>query len=290
MHNSPEIVSIVPFSSHCVFDYVHRFIQMTLFTKELWNTSILHFIALNVTTLVFGTIVECFNERSIFKPATRKNNEKYWKRRVNEAIKAYVYSIYTFVVSALFGALWDLHYGDIFYGDTEFHFGRFLILTVIYWIMFDAYLYWYHRLLHIRTPINLYKHIHLYHHQFKIVTSYASGANHPIESVIAASNHFVPGNVMAWIFPFDALSHQNAGFLMVLYALVLHDEDWGAVHIYHHHYVNFNFGAWSVFWDKMCNTYKNPAGRKSRTPRAKRTEVRGNDRWAWGAFPKVKLG
>lgn len=226
---------------------------------------------MNVATLVFATIVECFNEKSIFKATTKKQNEKYWRKRVNESLKAYVYSTFHFVISAVFAAIWDIHYAQMYYHDTEFHYGRFVILLVIYLSVFDTMIYWYHRVSHMRSPIDLYNLVHWYHHQFNPVTSYATVTEHPVDSVVFTSMHFAVGIIMSRIYPFDALSHQVAGLLVFLFNIVSHDETFFADHMTHHDTVNYNFGVgYCTFWDKICNTYKDPAERRSSALRAKR--------------------
>lgn len=238
------------------------------FASEFLNA----FVGLNVVTLVFGSIVECFNPNSIFKPATRKQNEKYWNKRVIEAIKGFVYSMPTFIIGSVTTAIWEVHYAEIYYEPKEFELnvGQFLIQMVIYFILLDFLGYWQHRLFHIRAPINLYKHIHSYHHQFHPITSYANSAEHPIEALLIPSLHFVVAIIASWIFPFDPTTHQIAGLLVMLFGLVVHDGTFCEYHKTHHDTVHFNFAnGYSQFWDVLCNTYKDSSERLSSVYRIK---------------------
>ena len=215
-------------------------LRSKMFTSEFSAECINNFIALNVVSLVLGTVVECLNPRSIFKPTTRALNKKYWSKRVQEAVKGYVYSMPTFTVGALLTAIWDTHYAEMYCHHAEFDFGRFLLLMILYAILIDSLFYWYHRISHIRTPINLYKHIHQYHHQFNPVTSYSTSATHPIEGMVAISLHFIIAVICSCIFPFDPMSHQIAGFLLTVFNLISHDGTFAADHMTHHDTVNFN--------------------------------------------------
>lgn len=232
------------------------------------------FIVFNAAAIVIGSIAECFNAKSIFKPATRKQNKQYWEKRVREAIKGYLYSIPAFVVEAASNAKWDMDYEKIYCSHPEFHFGRFVILMIIYSIMYDSLLYWYHRLLHIRTPIDLYKHIHSFHHQFNPVTSYANHAFHPIDALLLLVPHYAIGITMSWIFPFDVLSHRIPGLFFLIYGFIVHDGTFWPDHKTHHETVNFNFASgYSRFWDVLCNTYKSPSEKRASVHRIVKRKV-----------------
>lgn len=232
------------------------------------------FIVTNIVTIVLGSIAECCNEKSIFKPATRRQNEKYWRKRVHQAIKAYVYSMLTSLMSSVMQAIWAGNYAEIYCTHPHFHFGRFLIGVIFYFILMDFLFYWEHRLLHVRSPIDVYKHIHLFHHRFNPVTSYAYQAGHPVEWGVLNSNHFIIGFMMFWIFPFDVHSHQLAGLLEMVWSIFTHDGTFLADHMTHHDTVTKNFGmGYLKFWDVLCNTYRGYGERKAGVMKATRIKL-----------------
>lgn len=234
-----------------------------MFTDHFLTECITTFVILNVCNLVIPTIVECFHEKSIFKTRARKQNEGYWKRRVREAVKAYVYSVPAHLVMSVVNPIWDLYYAELYCTHANFHLGRSLVLFAIYLILFDALIYWMHRFFHIRSPIDLYKRIHSFHHQFHPVTAYAADAAHPVESLIFGSSHFIIAMCMSWIFPFDRVSHQIPAIILLVWGIIVHDETFLKYHTTHHDTVNYNFGQYWRFWDVICNTYKAPSEKQS---------------------------
>lgn len=180
----------------------------------------------------------------------------------------------TFVVGGTFSAIWDLHYAEIYCTHSGFHIGRFIVQMMIHTVVIDTLFYWYHRISHIRTPFDVYKHVHSYHHQFNPVTSYAASAQHPIEAVVVTVIHFSDAILFSRIFPLDPMSHQIAGLATLLYGLISHDGTFGADHKTHHNTVNYNYaGGWWKFWDVTCNTYKAPSKRKSYILAAKKKKM-----------------
>ena len=245
-----------------------------MLNTEFYAACFQNFIGANVISIVLYTIIELFNENSIFKRVEREENPKRWSKRVSEAIKGYKCSMASLVISSVYGALWDLNLEKVFCQHPGLNLGRLLMQIVVYFTMVDCLAYWQHRLFHIRAPINLYKHVHSYHHQFNPVTSYASVAQHPFEAFVSGTFHYFVGIIMSWFLPFDPVGHRIAGFLMLLCVTMTHDGTFCADHLTHHHTVNYNFalGYWR-FWDTICGTYKDSSERKSNVLRAKRIKL-----------------
>lgn len=234
-----------------------------MFTKEFRAECLLTFIGLNVVTLIFASIAEYFSPKSIFKSSTWKQNEKYWNKRAFQAIKGYVYGIPTFWINAVLGAYWNLYCAQTYYHREEFNVGRFLTQIGIYVVLYDTLFYWQHRMWHIKWPINLYKHIHSWHHQYHPVTCYAAQGNHPLESLVIGAIYFIIGIGMSWIFPFDPLSHQIPAVMLAWWGIIVHDGTFFPVHMVHHDKVHYNFAfGYLKFWDVLCDTYQAPSGRK----------------------------
>ena len=242
---------------------------------EFGTEFIQNFIGVIVATILVGSSAEYFNEKSIFKRSTRKQNGHYWTQRVREIIKTFLHSMPTFLISAIYSALWNLHYAQLYCGHSAFHFGWFQIQMMIYFILFDSVLYWQHRLFHIRAPIDLYEHIHSYHHQFDPITSFASQAMHPIEACIVVSHHFSVAVMMSWIFPLDLLSHQMLGGIGLLWGFFSHDGTFSQFHKTHHETKNSNFalGLFTTFWDRICNTYTDSSEMKANMLQSKRIKI-----------------
>ena len=229
-------------------------------------------VSINVATFVISTIVECCNKQSIFKASTRKQNEKYWRERIRASIKGFVHSVPNFVLSSIFTAIWELKHPDI-YHSGGFQIARFPLQIAIYLFLFDTGFYWQHRLFHIRSPINLYKHVHHYHHDYDPVTSYANQALHPVEAFVSNFLHFSIAISVAWIFPFDLRTHQISGVLTLIYGIFAHDGTFCVHHMIHHDTVIKNFGPLWNFWDVLCNTHKVRSKRQSDALQAKKKKV-----------------
>jgi len=128
----------------------------------------------------------------------------------------------------------------------------------------DTLFYWAHRLLHHRS---IYRFIHKQHHEFRTNVGIASEYAHPVEVILAnfiptfgglavVGTHFV--TLWIWVairiletvdahsgYDFPFAPHNLLGFL-----------SGASRHDYHHSHNKGCFGAFTIFWDRLCGTDK----------------------------------
>jgi lathosterol oxidase len=139
-----------------------------------------------------------------------------------------------------------------------------IIAFVVYFIVYDAYFYWSHRLLHYGW---LYKKVHVVHHKSFNPTPFASYSFHPIETLLSLI-YFYP------ILYFCGMSLEMFVTLIIItdfgnlaghlgYDLLpksISNSKWGSWittpthHNIHHQYSRSNFGLYWRGWDEMCKT------------------------------------
>mmetsp|Transcript_24152 Transcript_24152/g.33125 ORF Transcript_24152/g.33125 Transcript_24152/m.33125 type:complete len:294 (-) Transcript_24152:52-933(-) len=187
--------------------------------------------------------------------------EKDLADQIGEEIRI---SLYAFPMMALFTIPFnyleylrhDLHYDSIEdYGWTYFLFSPFLFL-----IFADTSIYWIHRALH--HPL-LYKPLHKRHHTFRITTPFSSHAFHPFDGWLQAS----PYMLFAFFFPFHKTLHLVMFIGVNIWTVSIHDRvpylansviNSSDHHDVHHRDFIYNYGQYFCFWDRLCDTYKNP--------------------------------
>jgi sterol desaturase/sphingolipid hydroxylase (fatty acid hydroxylase superfamily) len=119
-------------------------------------------------------------------------------------------------------------------------------------VMSSAIFYIGHRLLH--TAI-LYKHVHHYHHRYRVCTSTSSSLYcHPIELVI--------GNILPLLVPPVTMkfSYDQTWWYIIfgfLLAVSSHTPDTAASHGMHHMDGRRNFGLSVSIMDRICGTHRN---------------------------------
>ncbi len=141
-----------------------------------------------------------------------------------------------------------------YYDEHEYNIVEFLKNLFSYMFIYDTWFYWTHRLIHLRKPINFWKHIHLIHHQFiEDCTAFAQDAVHWIEAIIQGP---IGHALISFLVPMHPIAGQIFGFSTSVYAIAAHDgrsldlND----HIKHHDYECVNYGLYWGFWDYICGT------------------------------------
>ena len=128
-------------------------------------------------------------------------------------------------------------------------------------VVAETLIYWIHRALH--TPF-LYRHLHIYHHQFREPTPFASVAFHPLDSFAQAS----PYHLCAFLFPMHVWVYHGFVMLATIWAVAIHDRvrlaptEWinhTGCHMVHHWYFAHNYGQFFTLWDRLCGTYRSAA-------------------------------
>jgi Delta7-sterol 5-desaturase len=137
---------------------------------------------------------------------------------------------------------------------------------VAYFLGFDTYFYWFHRLMHLEP---MYKWIHKLHHRSTSPNILTTLSVSPLESII--NGGFVP------LFTALLTVHQSTMLLIaptnVIMGLYVHsgyeffprwwNKSWATkwfitatFHDHHHHYFKYNFGGYTTIWDWICGTVR----------------------------------
>ena len=139
-----------------------------------------------------------------------------------------------------------------------------LMAFVAYFVFYDAYFYWTHRLLHQSW---FYKNVHVVHHMSLNPTPFASYSFHPIEAFISQL-YFFP------LLYFSAVSFEMLIVLVVLTDIgnlaghlgydftpkFMWKSRWGkwlttpTHHNLHHQFSKANYGLYWRGWDELCKT------------------------------------
>lgn len=137
---------------------------------------------------------------------------------------------------------------------------------IIYFLVYDTYFYWSHRLLHQGW---LYKKVHVIHHMSLNPTPFASYSFHPVEAIINLLYFlpllcFVPMSLEMFILLLVLTDFGNlAGHLG--YDFIpkkMWKNRWGSWlttpthHNLHHQYSKYNFGLYWRGWDEICKTLR----------------------------------
>ncbi|KAL4432996.1 hypothetical protein ABPG74_005369 [Tetrahymena malaccensis] len=143
------------------------------------------------------------------------------------------------------------YYG--YYETNAFGIKEFLLNIIVYMFCFDTWFWFTHVLFH--HPF-LWKHVHVFHHQFVEPTAFGQDAVHPLEAIVQGPfGHFM----CTLFYPMHPVAHSVFGLLTSFYAIFAHDGRWDPnFHIAHHHYNDVNFGLYWGFWDKIFGTRYNP--------------------------------
>lgn len=151
--------------------------------------------------------------------------------------------------------------------QVYFHFGDhsagwFVLSVVLMVVITETLVFWAHYALH--HPF-LYKHIHLYHHQFRQTTPWASVAFHPLDSFAQAAPH----HLCAFLFPVHIGVYAASVTFVTLWSVFIHERvtyvRWNWInhtmhHTAHHKFNKWNYGQWFTVWDRIMGTWKNPIG------------------------------
>lgn len=141
-----------------------------------------------------------------------------------------------------------------------------LVELIILIIAMDFSMYIFHRLAH--HPI-IYKFAHGRHHEHESVNYLSLFVLHPIES-LGFGFIFI---IILLLYPFDVMSFSLYLFLNLVWGTIGHlnkeiitngvfkflkNSFLGLTlfHNKHHMYPNFNYGFYTLFWDKLFGTYK----------------------------------
>ena len=135
-----------------------------------------------------------------------------------------------------------------------------------YFLGFDAYFYWFHRLMHVEP---VYSWVHKLHH-FSISPNLLTTLSvNPLESLI--NGGFVP--LFTVLFAVHAPTMALIAPTNIIMGLYVHsgyeffprwwNKSWATkwfitatFHDQHHKYFNFNYGGYTTIWDRLCGTMR----------------------------------
>lgn len=137
---------------------------------------------------------------------------------------------------------------------------------LVYFFTFDAWFYWFHRLMH-KEPI--YKWVHKIHHKSTSPNLLTTFSVSPLESLV--NGGFIP--IFTAVFPVHA---QSLGVMTAIaggMGLYVHcgyefmpkwwNRSWATkwlitttFHDQHHKYFNWNFGGYTTIWDRLAKTVR----------------------------------
>lgn len=141
-----------------------------------------------------------------------------------------------------------------------------LIEIIILIIAMDFCMYLFHRLAHHSL---IYKYVHGRHHEHESVNYLSLFVLHPLESL----GFGVIFLILLLIYPFDVLAFTTYLFLNLLWGTIghLNKEVFNNIifkylknnilgltlfHNQHHLYPKYNYGFYTLFWDKLFGTYR----------------------------------
>jgi lathosterol oxidase len=135
-----------------------------------------------------------------------------------------------------------------------------------YFLAFDTYFYWFHRLMHIEPIYTLVHKIHHYSVSPNVLTTLSVS---PLESLV--NGGFVPlFTAMVAVHPATMALIGPTNIFMGLYVHAGYEffprwwnKSWATkwfitatFHDQHHRYFNFNYGGYTTIWDWVCGTVR----------------------------------
>lgn len=157
-----------------------------------------------------------------------------------------------------------------YFGAPQLYFDNPLVAGLIYILVADFSLYWFHRLAH---HWSILWSVHAYHHSASEMTIISGAREHPLIFPLISVWMIVPTALIA--------PQQEVGLLLAvlvltrIHGLLIHSNivsDWGwfgryvlvspAMHRVHHgvaeSFHNSNYGSLLTFWDHLFGTWKDP--------------------------------
>jgi len=202
------------------------------------------------------------------EPWPWEENYTEWRKLLSETFKQLF--INQFIVVPLLLLPYLINNNSI--GSVEYDELPNLLTTVLHLCFFmiveDFLFYWSHRILHHKS---IYSKIHKRHHMYKKVVGIASEFCHPIEMILANTIPTSAGLLIlgkrthlyiyyVWmIFRMSETTDGHSGyeFPWVPFRFI----PLGAGQEFHnYHHLNFdgNYGSFTTFWDRICNTTNKP--------------------------------
>lgn len=188
--------------------------------------------------------------------------------KLSDYIREISYSLFTITIFGIVGLIVFIlrkhGYTKMYSNIGEYGIVYFWFSIIVLIFLHDTYFYWTHRFMH--HP-KIFKYVHLVHHKSNNPTPFAAFSFHPLEAIIEAG--IIPLAVM--ILPL----HTYALMIFITFSLIMNvlghlgyelyfngftknPYTWwnntSTHHNMHHKYVNWNFGLYFNFWDRLMGT------------------------------------
>lgn len=190
-------------------------------------------------------------------------NPAWWRwdnQQVKNEIWTSVWSL--FIMSGLtapFEILAVYGYGKMYWKIEDYGWTYFLLSPILFVAFTDCLIYWIHRWLHWGV---VYKYIHKLHHKYLDTTPFSAFAFHPLDGFAQS----IPYHLFVLFFPMHNVLAAITISVVGLWTINIHDRmtmrvpglNCAAHHTIHHTKFNYNYGQYTIFWDWLLGTYKDP--------------------------------
>ena len=216
-----------------------------------------------ITFLIVGLVVTVF--RSFFRARKIQPNGFRWRTFRNEAIFGLINLATAGVVLGLITTTLTKH-GLVVFNKAPVSGWVIALEYAAYFFGFDAYFYWFHRLMHVEP---VYRWVHKLHHYSISPNLLTTLSVNPLESLI--NGGFVP--LFTVLFAVHAPTMALIAPTNIIMGLYVHSgyeffprwwhKSWATgwfitatFHDQHHKYFNFNYGGYTTIWDWVCGTVR----------------------------------
>lgn len=183
-------------------------------------------------------------------------------------IAEFGWSMATFVVFALMALgvffLRKAGYTTAYDNISDYGWGYWIFSVILMAVMHDAYFYWTHRFMHLKS---VFKYVHRVHHESSNPSPWAAFAFHPLEAVVefgivVVIAFTIPYHVSAMIVFFTYMTIMNVlghlGYELFPRGFTTGRFTWwhntSTHHNMHHSKSNCNYGLYFNWWDRLMNT------------------------------------
>ena len=213
--------------------------------------------------LVVGLLVTVF--RSFFRARKIQPNGFKWKTLRNEAIFGVINLALSGVLLGTLSGFLTKH-GWVTFNRSPASPWVIALEYAAYFIGFDTWFYWLHRLMHVEP---IYRTVHKLHHYSTSPNVLTTLSVNPLESLI--NGGFVP--LFTALVTVHADTMALIGPTNIIMGLYVHsgyeffprwwNKSWATkwfitatFHDQHHKYFNFNYGGYTTLWDRICGTMR----------------------------------
>ncbi len=151
-------------------------------------------------------------------------------------------------------------HSKIYWDVADYGWGWLIASFALYLIFTETCIYWIHRWLHTDFA---YHRLHKYHHEWRVTTSWASMAFHPLDSFLQA----LPHHIFGFIFPLHGFIYLVMVSVVSVWSVIIHDRvsfvrlkflNYTGHHTLHHWFYDYNYGQFFTFWDRLMGTWRDP--------------------------------